>query len=107
MPVAVRKPSSLTHAMSHHARELEPIVGVLALGVLIELLPLGWTIRQSGTGAQSFSLTKDGKEYHFRPGPAPYREIVVKNRYQRGRVVTVIKTRPDALKFIRERVAES
>lgn len=107
MPVAVRKPSSLTHAMSHHARELEPIVGVLALGILIELMPLGWTVRQSGTGAQSFSLTKDGREYHFRPGSAPYREIVVKDRYQRGRVVSVIKTRTDALAFIRDRVAES
>src|SRR5260221_11695634 len=107
MPVKVRNPESLTHALSHHARELEPIVGVLALGILTQLMPVGWTLRQSGTGAQSFALNKEGKEYHFRPGDAPYREILVKDHYQLGNVVTVIKSRADALQFIRDRVNES
>ena len=107
MPVNVRNPETLTHAMSHHAKGLEPIVGALALGILIELEPLGWTIRQSGTGAQSYSLRKGAKQYHFRPGGNPYSEIIVKDRYQRGSIVAVLRSRADALRFIRDRVAES
>lgn len=100
----VRKPESLTHALADHARALEPIVGVLALGILLELVPLGWTVRKSKSGALSVSIRKGSHQYHFR-AERPYTEILVKDAWKNGAVVATIATRTDALRFIRELVA--
>lgn len=107
MAVTMRQAGSLQHAMSHHAKELEPIVGVLALGILTELIPRGWDLEQVLAGAQSFVLRKGGMEYHFRAAGRPYRAIAVKDAWRQGAEVCVIRSRVDALRFVRDRVAES
>lgn len=99
---------SLLHALFHHAKELEPVVGILSLGYALELQPLGWEIVHSSIAAQSYSLRKGNLQYHFRAkGRKGNMSIVVLDRYQKGKIIAEIKTRVDALRFNRARVAES
>src|SRR5438552_4831393 len=102
MTTAIRRSESLHHALAHHARELEPLVGALALGILVDLMPNGWTLRQIKTGPQSFVLEKDGVEFHFRPGvnaQNEYDHIVVKDRWMNGKVLSRLEGRVDVLRF--------
>jgi hypothetical protein len=105
--VEVKNPASLSHALAHHAKHLEPLVGALALGILTELQPKGWTLKQHKSGPQSFSLSRDLVQYHFRPAiprdaaDNVYREIVVKDAWTHGREVARLRTRPDVLRFVR------
>lgn len=106
----IRKPESLHHALEHHAEPLIEVVGVLALGILLELQPLGWELKQIKKGAQSFMLKKGDLEYHFRGvegDDAKYHAIRVIDRWMKGKEVAIIDGRVDALRFIAARVAES
>ena len=107
----IRKPESLLHALEHHAEPLVEIVGVLALGILLELEPLGWELKQIKKGAQSFVLKKGDVEYHFRGvvdnADGKYHAIRVIDRWTHGTEVAVLDGRVDALRFIADRVAES
>lgn len=106
----IRKPESLHHALEHHAEPLVEIVGVLAVGILLELQPRGWDLKQIKKGAQSFMLKKGDLQYHFRGvvgDDGKYRAIRVIDRWMNGSEVAVLDGRVDALRFIRERVAES
>lgn len=106
MTVEVRDTSTLLHAISHHAKALEPLVGALSFGILTELVPRGWSLRQSKVGPQSFCLYRDGREYHFRAS-RDRKGIVVKDAWTHGKVVTTLTTRVDVLRFIRACVRES
>lgn len=94
--------ASLYHALTHHAKALEPLVLVLALGYAVELQPRGWNVRHSGKGASSYSLQRDGKQFHFRYSRNPW-EIIVKDAWFHGKEVGRLRTRTDVLRFI-ERV---
>ena len=109
--VRIRNAGSLTHAMAHHAKDLEPIVGCLALQFLVRLQPLGWRLEQSGTGAQSYAIRKGPLQYHLRgikEGREPgYDAILVKDAWHRGKEVAVLRGRVDVIRFVDDRVAES
>jgi len=100
----IRKTEGLWHALGHHAKELQPIVGTLSTGILVDLQPLGWELVQTKEGPQSFSLRRGGVEYHFRP-TAGLTQLVVYDRWfhdhDSQNVVATLKTRVDTIKFIR------
>jgi hypothetical protein len=92
---------SLTHAIQHHAKTLEPIVGILATGILTELQPLGWKTYHYRSGANSWGIVKGvHKQFHFRSRSTG--TITVLDNYYHGNVVCVIKSRGDAWRFIRD-----
>lgn len=96
----IKNTATLNHALAHHAHNLEPLVGALALGILLELQPHGWKLRQSRTGAQSFALLRGPHEFHFRAGQGN-ESIVVRDRYTNGKVVFELASRRDVLAFVR------
>lgn len=103
MTTTIRNPAALSHALAHHAAELEPLVGLLALEYVLNLQPAGWELRQSGVGSQSFAIKNGSREYHLRglKVDGKFRAIRVKDAYHMGREVMVIDTRLDVLKFVR------
>lgn len=90
---------SLVHALSHHAKSLEPIVGVLAVGILTELQPRGWKVYHYRSGPNSWAIKKGNHEFHFRRLSS--NSLYVKDSYYGGKYLFDIKTRADAAKFIR------
>jgi hypothetical protein len=105
LPTAIRKSDTLQHALAHHAKQLEPLVGALALGILLELQPSGWELRQIKTGAQSFVLKKGAHEFHLRGegrSGQGYTEIAIKDAWTHGREVDRLQTRADVVRFVRK-----
>jgi len=100
---------ALKYGIQHHAKGIEELVNTLALGILVDLEPRGWKLRQSRDGAQSFSIVnkRGTKEYHFRAWYRPFKSIEVIDKYYKGKLVVQLKTRLDALKFIETCVKES
>lgn len=109
----VRNAASLTHALAHHARGLDPLVKSLALELVTRLQPLGWQLRQSGVGPQSFGLyhPEKGLQYHLRGRRSRLRGkmdmIVVTDRYQNGKTVAKLATRVECLRFVERLERES
>ena len=102
MSSTINEPESVKHAMMHHARELAPLVGMLAMDFLLELQPYGWELRQSRDGANSFSISKGTTQFHLRGRREKgHWLIVVRDRYCRGNVVAEIRTRADVFQFTR------
>jgi hypothetical protein len=59
-------------------------------------------LRQSRPGAESFGLhLSDERQFHFRPHPKGHEatEIEVRDKYQVGKLVTVLSTREDIWEF--------
>lgn len=98
---------TLSHALGHHARSLNEMVGVLSTGILTRLVPLGWQLEPVLSGANSYKLHRNGVEFHFRArGPRRAMVIDVMDGYVHGRRVARLATRVDVLRFIDARVAE-
>jgi hypothetical protein len=94
----------LMHALAHHGDGAFGPAGMLAVGYLTELEPRGWKARQSRTGAASWSFRRGSEQFHFRPGRSkprgPIDAVIVKDRYQNGKIVATLRTRLDAIRFV-------
>jgi hypothetical protein len=95
----------LYYAIQHHAKALQELVGVLALGYALELEPRGWRIVHSGVGPESYSLRRDDAvdpQFHFRYARTPSWRILIKDAWFEGdvtsRITLVLRT--DALRFV-------
>jgi hypothetical protein len=97
--------TALIQEMFYRARNVDHLIGPLALGVLIELIPRGWKVIHSHSGPNSYSIQGHGYEYHFRYYHTG--EIWIKDSYRNGKVVAKLKTRPQVYDFIGKRMAES
>lgn len=97
--VETRNPRALLHPLAHHAKDLEKIVGWLSYGIMTELLPQDWELKQSRGGPNSFSIRKGDTQLHFRSRP-PYKEIEVLDAAQNGNVVATIDGRVAVTRFV-------
>jgi hypothetical protein len=106
----VRNSRTLMHDLAHHAKELQPVVGTLAIGMKLQLDDLGWELNQVKEGSNSYFIKNKrvGKQYHFRVGGTRGKMFIfVMDSYFKGVKVDTIRTRVDAIRFIQARVAES
>lgn len=90
--------SAMIQDMFYRGRKVEHLIGPLALGILVELIPRGWKLVHSNSGPNSYSIQKNGYEYHFRYWHTG--RIMVKDRYHKGKVVAELKTRPQVYDFL-------
>lgn len=97
--------TALIQEMFYRARKVDHLIGPLALGVLLELIPRGWKVIHSSSGPNSYSIQGHGREYHFRYYHTG--AITVKNSYRGGKTVAQLKTRMQVYKFLDQRMAES
>ena len=100
---------ALKYGIQHHAKGVEELVNTLALGILLDLEPRGWELKQVRFGAESFYIINKNysKEYHFRSWYRPRKSIQIKDAYRKGKLVLTLNTRLDALNFIEKCVKES
>jgi hypothetical protein len=97
--VKTRNPRALLHPLTHHAKDLERMVGWLSYGIMTELLPAGWELKQSRNGPNSYSIRKGDTQRHFRSRP-PFKVIEVYDRAVGGNLVTTLEGRVSVTRFI-------
>jgi len=90
--------ATLSNALNDHAKQLKPIVGALATGILTELQPRGWKVYHFRSGANSWAIVRGGKQFHFRYYHND--EILVKDAYYHGKTVYEIKDEDDVKRFL-------
>ena len=91
--------SPLLYALTHHAKELMPIAGPLAIGV-IDLERDGWETVYRWKNC--VSIKKNGTELHFRYERNPLRIIVLDDLRPYGKVIRELRRELDVMRFIRQ-----